>query len=633
MTTNPSENTNQAIPFKAETKELLQILIHSLYNEREIFLRELISNASDALTRMDFEQLTNRDVLAPETLLAIHISFDKDAKTLTITDSGIGMDAAEMADNLGTIAHSGAHDFMQAAQAGDPRLSDLIGQFGVGFYSAFMVADQIEVVSRSYRPDAQAAKWTSTGIDTFNIEPAERAERGTAITLSMREDALEFLEDYRLREIIRKHSDFISFPIYLGDSQEQVNRQTALWRQPAAQIQEKDAHEFYQQLTHDPEPPLIYGSMSVDAPAQMYALLFIPKGQERGAFPLRREDGLKLYSRKILIQEFCRDLLPEYLRFMQGVVDSEDLPLNVSRETVQSNRVMGQLKKLVTGKTFDLLKKLAAEKPESYVSFWEAYADAIKQGAATDMVDGENTFPLLRFRTAHHPTEWVSLDDYIGQMQPGQTAIYYVMGDNERAIVHSPHLDVLHKGGYDALLMTDPMDSFLLLRLNQYQDHPLQNVAGADFKLPEPATPPAEPEAAQPAESDSTQIVERFKTQLGARVTDVRVTTLLQDAPARLVDPQGAMQPEMQRVYRILNKDYEAPQKVLEINPQHPVLQSLNALDAGDTLSGLVIEQIYEDTLLIEGLHPDPASMVTRIQKILEAALTKAEQAKDIKAE
>jgi molecular chaperone HtpG len=623
MTNHPIDTTNPTIPFKAETKELLQILIHSLYNEREIFLRELISNASDALTRMDFEQLTNRDVLDPETPLEIHISINKDAKTLTITDSGIGMTAAEMADNLGTIAHSGAHDFMQAAQAGDPRLSDLIGQFGVGFYSAFMVADQIRVVSRSYKPDAEAAVWNSTGIDTFTIESAEKAERGTSITLHMRDDADEFMQEYRLREIVRKHSDFISFPIFLGDSKEQANRQTALWRQPSAQIQEKDATEFYKQLTLDPEPPLTYASMAVDAPAQMYALLFIPKGQERGTFPLRREDGLKLYSRKILIQEFCRDLLPDYLRFVQGVVDSEDLPLNVSRESVQSNRVMVQLKKLVTAKALDVLKKLVVDKPESYVAFWEAYSDAIKQGAATDMVDGENTFGLLRFHTAHHPKEWLSLDDYIAQMQLGQTEIYYVMGENERAIVHSPHLDVLTKGGYDALLLTDPMDSFLLLRLNKYQEHDLKNVAGADFKLPEPAVTPTEPEAEPPAAPDSTQIIERFKQQLGSRVTDVRITTLLSDAPARLVDPQGAMQPEMQRVYRILNKDYEAPQKILELNLQHPLLQRLNSLDASDPLNALVIEQIYEDTLLIEGLHPDPASMVTRIQKILEAALTK----------
>ena len=321
------------IPFKAETRQLLDILIHSLYTEREIFLRELISNASDALTRVNYEMLTNRDVLDPDVELAIHISADVNNHTLTISDTGIGMTADELRDNLGTIAHSGARAFASAMQQGAKSISDIIGQFGVGFYSAFMVAKSIRVTSRSYMPGAQAAAWICTGEDTYTIESADKPSRGTTIILELKDDASEFEQEHRLQEIIRKHSAFISFPIYLGEETEQINRQCALWRQPPRQVEKKDYVDFYQQLTLDFNPPLTYTHLSVDAPVQMYAILFVPDNPERGIFSLRKDDGLKLFSRKILIQEYCKDLLPNYFRFIQGVVDTEDLPLNVSRES------------------------------------------------------------------------------------------------------------------------------------------------------------------------------------------------------------------------------------------------------------------------------------------------------------
>ncbi len=316
-------DTNKPTPisFKAETRQLLDILIHSLYTEREIFLRELVSNASDALTRMDFELLTNREVLDPDTPLSIRILPDAEANTLTIQDTGIGMTAEELVDDLGTIARSGAREFLKAAQSSGKNVSDLIGQFGVGFYSAFMVAEWIRVTSRSYRKDAQAATWYCTGEDTFTVEPAEKATRGTEVVIKLKEDAKEFTEEQALHEIIRKHSDFVPFPIYLGDKDEQANRQTAIWRQQPREVEQKDYDEFYQQLTLDFEPPLAHAHMVVDAPVQMYALLYFPSKAERSPFALRKEDGLKLYARKVLIQEYNRDLLPEYLWFVQGVVD------------------------------------------------------------------------------------------------------------------------------------------------------------------------------------------------------------------------------------------------------------------------------------------------------------------------
>ena len=612
--------TPSPISFKAETRQLLNILIHSLYTDREIFLRELVSNASDALTRVDFEILTNRQVLDPDLELAIRIKTDPEQNTLTIEDTGIGMTAEEMVENLGTIAHSGARQFLEAVQENKKVTNELIGQFGVGFYSAFMVAEWIRVTSRSYLPDAKAATWYSTGSDTYTIEPAERAQRGTMVTIKLNSDSTEFAQEGRLREVIRRHSDFIPFPIYIGDSQEQVNRQTALWRQNPREVEQKDYDEFYQQLTLDFEAPLTYAHMVVDAPVQMYALLFVPQKPERGIFSLRREEGLKLYARKVLIQEYNKDLLPEYFGFVQGVVDSEDLPLNVSRESVQSNRVMAQLKKLVTGKVLDMLKKLAQDDRSKYETFWQSYDRYIKQGIAIEPSEPESLFPLLRFHTTTHPTEWVSLDEYVDRMQPDQEKIYYILGEDDRSVLYSPHLDLVKGYDYEVLLLTDPVDAFMLGRLTKYRDHSLQNVATADLKPKEKPEGEAEP-AEQIPEAEVPALVERFKAQLGERVSDVRTTDRLSGSPARLIDAEGAPNQEMQHVYRLLQRDFEEPKKILELNPRHPILVHLNGLPGDSPLSSLVIEQIFEDALLIEGLHPDPASMISRIQKIIEAAL------------
>ena len=621
MTHQNDISTPQPIPFKAETRQLLDILIHSLYTDREIFLRELISNASDALTRADFEILTNREVLDPDAELAIWITPDPDENTLTIKDTGVGMTGDELVENLGTIAHSGARAFIEAAKERAGDLSNIIGQFGVGFYSAFMVAEWIKVVSRSFQPEAQAAAWHSTGADTFTIEAAEKSGRGAEVILKLKDDAQEFAQESRLREIIRKHSDFIPFPIYLGDQKEQVNQQTALWRQSPREVEKEKTIEFYKQLTLDFDPPLAHAHLVVDAPAQMYALLFIPANPERNLFSARKDDGLKLYARKVLIQEYCKDLLPEYFRFVQGVVDSEDLPLNISRESVQSSRIMGQLKKLITSKVISTLEQIAHEDAGNYAKFWKAYSQYLKQGVAIEQSEPEKLYPLLRFYTTHKPDELTSLDDYIARMQPDQKQIYYILGEDKHSVLYSPHLDVVGQYDYEVLLLTDPLDSFMLVRLNQYQDYPLVNVASADL---EPAEKEAEaagaPEAGLPEEAYSG-LIQRFKTQLGERVTDVRLTNRLSGSPARLVDPEGTMNQEMQRVYRLLNKDFEVPKKVLELNPRHAILLRLNQLAEENPLGSLVIEQVYENALLIEGLHPEPAAMVSRIQKLIESAL------------
>ena len=628
-----SETTQAAaaIPFKAETRQILDILIHSLYTEREIFLRELISNASDALTRLEFEMLTNREVLDAEAEPGIWLSADPEQRTLTLRDNGIGMTAEELTRNLGTIAHSGARAFLQAAgsmaqsqeegEAPKARLSDIIGQFGVGFYSVFMVAEQVRVTSRSYRLEDQAAVWTCDGGDTFTVEPAEKSDRGTVIEIKLKEDAAEFAQQHRLSEIIRRHSDFVPYPIHLGSEGEQANHRTALWRQSPRQVEKKDYHEFYRQLTLDFEEPLSYTHVAADAPVQVYALLYLPSRPERSMFSPRKQDGLKLYARKVLIQEYSKDLLPEYLGFLQGVVDSEDLPLNVSRESVQSNRLMGQLKKLVTSKAMDMLKKLASDEPETYAKFWAAGGRMLKQGVAIEQNNPEALHPLLRFHTTAHPGEWRSLEEYVAAMLPGQTHIYYILGDDDRSAMVSPHLDAVRKYGYEVLLMTDPLDAFMLTRLRDFDGKPLANVAQADLKLPEKSG--ETPEAAEPAvpAEDWVALIERFKVQLGERVEGVRMTDRLHESPARLVDPEGAAGSEMQRVYKLLHEDFVAPKKVLELNPRHPILHKLNALSAEDERSVMAIDQLYENALLIEGLLPDPASMIGRIHKLIEKAL------------
>ncbi len=617
-----SQGEIQLIPFKAETRQLLDILIHSLYTDREIFLRELISNASDALTQIDFLLLTNRNVNSPEAELSIRIASDPKENTITISDTGVGMTSDELVENLGTIAHSGACAFVEAAKKSGKDLANMIGQFGVGFYSAFMVADWIKVVSRSYKPDAQAAVWYSTGNDTFTVEQAERAERGTSVIVKLKSEASEFLQESRLKEIIRKHSDFIPFPIYISEEKEQINRQTTLWRQNPRQVEEKEYHEFYKQLTLDFEPPLIYTHMVVDAPAQMYAILYVPSKFERALFSLRREDGLKLYARKVLIQEYCKDLQPEYFRFVQGVVDSEDLPLNVSRESIQSNKVMLQLKKLITSKVIDTLKKLSEEKPEAYEKFWNEFGRYVKEGIAIEQSEPEVLYPLLRFHTTQHTDQWCSLDDYVKRMKPDQKEIYYIMGDNERSVVYSPHLDIVRQKEIEVLMLTDPVDAFMLVRLNKFQDRQLVNIARADLSMPEEDKKKQLDEGgATTPEPDLTVLVDRFKKQLAERVSDVRITNRLSESPSRLVDPQGAPTQELQRVYRLLKEDFQAPKKVLELNPRHTILVRLSSLPADDPLVALIIEQVYEDALLIEGLHPDPVGMIPRIQKLMEAAL------------
>ncbi len=606
--------------FRAEIQQLLNILVHSLYTDRDIFLRELISNASDAISRLQFEMLTNRDVLDADAEVAIHIDFNKDEKTLTIKDSGIGMTRDEIVENLGTIAHSGAAEFLKKMQA-EKTPSDVIGRFGVGFYSVYMVADEVTVTSRSYRKEAQAVRWTSKGDNTYTLEDADKTDRGTEILIKLKEDAIEYADNYKIDQIVKKHSDFVSFPIYVGDKV--ANKQTALWRQSPREVTEEQYDEFYKHLTLDFDKPALHIHMVADVPVDVHAILYIPAKRERGIFSLRKDDGLKLYSKKILIQEYYKDLLPNYFRFVQGVIDSEDLPLNVSREAIQSNRAMAKLKSTLTHKVASELDDLGEKDAAKYNAFWKEFGPFIKEGIATDASSQIELAKLLRFNTNRtEPDQLVSLQQYIDRMKPDQSSIYYILGDDLKSIGRSPHLDYFRQHDLEVLYLAEPIDSFMMLALKEYSGKKLQNVDDANLSLPKSAD---EKEPESKVDNDSyAQLAARIKNLLGEKITEVRESKILTDSPCRLVSPDGADNREMDRVKRMLGQDYEIPKKIMEINRGHQLIADMASLaknGSNDALLDVCIQQLYESGLLIEGLLPNPAEMLPRIQTLMEAAV------------
>lgn len=610
-------------PFRAEIQQLLHILVHSLYKDRDIFLRELISNASDALSRLQFEMLTSREVLEPDRELAIHLEIqtEGDSKTVIIRDSGVGMTAEELVANLGVIAQSGARQFLTRLRDHPQEPPDIIGRFGVGFYSVFMVAQEVRVISRSYRLDAEPAAWVSSGDDTFRIEPANKSDRGTEVHIRLREDAAEYAEAWKLKRVVKQHSDYIGFPIYLDG--EQINQRESLWRKNPSDVSDEAYPTFYQQMTLDFEPPLTHIHFVSDAPVQVRCLLFIPARAERSVLSVRKEPGLKLYANNVLIQEYCKDLLPEWLGFIDGVVDSEALPLNVSRETVQNNRLMKQLERVVRKRVLRTLNHLAEQDQPKYATFWQTFGRVLKEGLVVDPTAGEDIQPLLRFTSSHSQGEWVSLAAYVERMPAAQEAIYYVLADSEQAAAHSPHLDPFRARSWEVLYLVEPIDAFVATTLREYKGKPWRNVDEAGLTLPELEEETESP-AAEPLTEEALQtLLARCAATLGERVTEVRISKVLRDNPVRLAVPDNHTQAGMERLQRYMRRDYEAPPRVLEINRTHPIVVNLTrqlARDSAAPIIDLTIEQLYESALLQEGLHPNPSLMLPRIQQLLELA-------------
>ena len=615
--------------FQAETQQLLNILIHSLYTEKEIFLRELISNASDALNRLRFEMLTNNDVQDAQVDLEIHIELDEESNTLKISDTGIGMNRDEIIDGLGTIAKSGAKAFLEAMEDKPENASaaDIIGQFGVGFYSAFMVAKQVDVVSRSYRPEDEAVRWSATGGTNYSLEATEKEVRGTEITIHLKDDEKEFTRGFRIKDIIRRHSDYVAFPIYVDDDEEPTNKQQAIWRRNPSEVEAEEYDSFYKMLTMDFNGANHHIHMRADVPMQFYALLFVPGSGQQNMFSPRKEQGLKLYARKVLIEEYNRDLLPEYLGFVQGVVDSEDLPLSVTREGIQATRVMATLKKTITRRVISELKRMAKNDRDNYLKIYGEFGSYLKQGLVIESEDRSDLEPLMFFQTTHDddPTKFYSLEDYVERMSENQNDIYYVVADDYSSGSRSPHLDAFRQRGIEVLYFTHPVDAMLPMGMIDFKGHKLVSVDSAELDLQDVGKQDdAEADSADALADDSFEaLAGRVKATLGGRVSDVRESKTLVDSPARLVSEDDSTNRYMFRINRLMDKDYELPVKALELNPRHPLMHNLSQMIAGEGDAGLiaaVVEQVFETALLQDGIHPDPSSMANRLTLLMQAA-------------
>jgi molecular chaperone HtpG len=620
---------DETIAFRTEITQLLDILVHSLYTEREIFLRELLSNASDALYRFKLESLTQDEIADPAAELGIWLRPDPDANTLSVRDTGRGMSREELVQNLGTIAHSGARSFAEALrelnQSDTTSARDLIGRFGVGFYSVFMVAEQAEVLSRSLRPAEEPAHWRSTGGGSFDVGASESRERGTEVVLTLKEDAREFLEPQRLRQVVRTHSNYVPFPVYLWENGAwtQVNDQTALWRERPGSVTEEQHSAFLGQLRFGADAPLVTVHLQTDVPLQFYALLYVPS--HRDPMLLRDPDGngLRLYARKVLIEEHNRSLLPRYLRFLVGVVDAEDLPLNVSRETVQSTPVLGRIRSVLTKRVIGEIARLAEEDDERFDRFLAEYGAFLKEAVATDPGRDERIPDLLRFRTTRG--EKVSLRAYVGRMAEGQNDIYYVQADDVQAALASPHLEAFRHRDLEVLVLTEPLDAFLPMGLPSYQDHPLRDVGEAGLELPPrpgPATGGAHVGADELDDVTFGKVLDRVRSVLGDRVAEVRESRVLETSPARLVAPAGAPA-GVERLRRLTEEDYRAAPRVLELNRRSELIRQLGrrlAAAPDDALVPELVTQLFETQLMLEGLHPNPATMATRIERLLTAA-------------
>jgi molecular chaperone HtpG len=611
----------QEMEFKTEIRQLLDIITHSIYTSREIFLRELISNASDALDKLRFEHTRSTAMRDPEAELAIRITTNPEAKTLTVTDTGIGMSLDEIITNIGTIAHSGTAQFLAKLQESGGDASSLIGRFGVGFYAVFMVAETVTIRSQSFRPDARAVEWSSQGQGTYSVQELEETlPRGTSITLHLKDDAAEFARQERVKAIIQKHSNFVSFPIEVDG--ERVNTIPALWRENKFSITAEQYADFYKFLTLDTESPLHTIHLSVDAPVQFSALLFIPK-RTQDIFGIDRDaHGLDLYVRRVLIQSKNKDLIPEYLGFVRGVVDTEDLPLNISRETLQENIIVRKMAQTITKHVLSDLQKLTQD-AEKYTQFWKEHGRRFKMGY-TDFANQEAFAELLRFHSSRSAdaSAMVSLSQYVEAMREGQKAIYYIAGSTREAIEKDPHLEIFRTKGIEVLYLLDPIDEFVMEALRRYKDLPLESAEHADMSKLESLPDTAEGPSLRPEESAPTmdKLVEAAGRILGDRVREVRLSRRLSQSPACLVSPDGASS-QMHRIMQILAKDTSIPKKVLELNPSHPLIQHLARLaqhNPEDEFLTMSIEGIFEAALLQDGYIADPHSLAERTYRLLE---------------
>ena len=614
----------QQFEFKTEIKQLLDIITHSIYTSREIFLRELVSNASDALDKLRFEQSRSAEIANPDLDLQISITTDEEKHTLVIADTGIGMTMDELVENIGTIAHSGSAEFIRQAMADQANSSNIIGRFGVGFYSVFMVADKVTIRTRSFNPEAKAVEWISDGLGTYTvIELEEDLPRGTTVTLELKEDGKEFAEKNRITSIIKKHSNFISFPILVQG--EKANTVQALWRENKFSITPEQYTEFYKFLTYDHEEPLDTLHLSVDAPVQFSALAFVPP-RSQDTFGFDRDNyGLDLYVRRVLIQSKNKDLIPEYLGFVRGVVDTEDLPLNISRETLQENLLIRKIATTLTKQILSHLKKLGQDK-DRYITFWKEHAKRFKLGYA-DFANQEAFGELLRFNSSRHEDKdgLISLEEYVEAAKDGQKEIYYISGPSREAIEQNPHLEIFRAKGLEVLYLYEPVDEFVMDSLRKFKDFELKATENADITNIEKYTDNAEKkdkpeELSQEQSKDMDRFLKRVQEILGDRITEVRISKRLSQSPSCLVSPDGSTS-QMHKIMQLVTKDTSIPKKVFEINQDHKLVRNLLSVfgkNEKDEFVATIVEQLYESALLMDGYLADPHKMVNRLNKLME---------------
>ena len=626
---------HETMAFQAEVKQLLNLMIHSLYSNKEIFLRELISNASDACDKLRFEALNNGALFGDDPDLKIRVSFDKAARSITISDNGVGMSRDEVISNLGTIAKSGTREFFSKLSGDQAKDANLIGQFGVGFYSGFIVAKKISVLSRRAGSD-EAIRWESAGEGEFSIDSAEKAGRGTDVTLELRDDEDELLSSWRLKSIITKYSDHITLPILMKkeewdkdkneyvtkDEDETVNQATALWTRSKSDITEEQYTEFYKHVSHDFEAPLAHTHNRVEGRQEYIQLLYIPGRAPFDLFDRDRKNGIKLYVRRVFIMDDAEQLMPQYLRFVKGVIDSSDLPLNVSRELLQESRDVKAIREGSTKRVLGLLEELAnsddAAQKEKYTKFWKEFGRVLKEGVGEDAGNKERIGKLLRFASTQANTdeEAVSLADYVARMKEGQDKIYYVAAETFLAAKNSPHLEVFRKKGIEVLLLSDRVDEWLASHLTEFDGKSLVSVAKGGLDLGK-LEDEAEKKAHEAAEGESKELIEKIKTSLGDKVKEVRVTHRLTESPACLVADENDMSGNLARMLKAAGQKAPASQPILEINPQHPLVARLKFEDARfDDWSHLLFDQ----ALLAEGGQlEDPAGFVRRMNEMLLA--------------
>jgi molecular chaperone HtpG len=630
----PAGGEKQTLGFQAEVKQLLKLMIHSLYSNKEIFLRELVSNASDAVDKLRFLALADPSLLSEDPELAVTIDYDAAQGTLSVADNGIGMSREEVVSQLGTIARSGTAEFLERLSGDERRDAQLIGQFGVGFYSAFMVADRVEVFTRRAGDTPQdGVRWESAGEGEFMVEPCEKSGRGTRVVLHLREADKRFADGYVLRSLIRRYSDHIAVPVRMRSDDkdprsalETVNHAQALWTRPRAEVKDEDYRELYKHIAHDSADPLAWSHNRVEGKREYTSLIYVPAHAPFDLWNRDKPRGVKLYVKRVFIMDDAEQFLPLYLRFIKGVVDSSDLPLNVSRELLQDNPEVEAMRSALARRALDMLAKLAADDREKYLVFWKEFGRVLKEGPAEDAANKDRIARLLRFATTHgaEDVENQSLEDYVGRMPAGQGRIYYVVADSIAAARASPHIELLRERGVEVLLLADRVDEWLVEHLREFDGKPLHDAARGDLDLGALATE-ADRLRQEEALKESKTLLKRVKDALGERVTEVRVATRLTDSPACLVLARGDLSPNLRRVLEAAGQKFPASKPLLELNVGHPLVKRLDALAASgpaEVFNDLALT-LFDQALLAQGGQLEaPGLYVARLNRLLLSVAT-----------